>query len=457
LNSRLRAPGFWVPTSYLAEGIPFALVLSASGTLFKDLGHGDGEITLAIASIAIMWSVKPLYAGFLDMFGSKRSWVVWMEFVMAGLLALCALALSLEEPFWPIVALLWLIAAASATQDICVDGIYVTSLDERRQASWIGWQGAFWVTGRIFATAVVVAIASWLQKDGRMDARGAWAIALGAAGATMAILGLYHAMQLPAGSPPQRPASTSAALGTFLVQWLDFLRKPKLGGMLAFVFLYRTGEGFLLMETPLFMQGGIDHGGLGMCATSVLSAACPHHLSDKASIDGLVSTAVSLIAGILGGAYASRVGLKRKTLLVMAFCMNVPNLTLVYLSQVVGPDSPVSLTTIATLVTIEKAGYSFGCVAIMLYMMQQLAPGKHYMTHFAFSTALMNLVLVPTQAASGPMAEALGYRAFFILACVATIPSFVVAALAPFPNSVPARAAERLEERRLGEHQPGVA
>ncbi len=71
----------------------------------------------------------------------------------------------------------------------------------------------------------------------------------------------------------------------------------------------------------------------------------------------------------------------------------------------VSPEIPVSLTTIATLVTIEKAGYSFGFVANMLYMMQQISPGKYHMTHYAFCTSIMNLVLIPTQMASGPMAD----------------------------------------------------
>ena len=72
-----RSPFAWVPTAYLAEGIPFAMVIWVAGTLFKDLGHSDTEITVSTASVGIMWSLKPLYAGFLDMFKTKRFWVQW--------------------------------------------------------------------------------------------------------------------------------------------------------------------------------------------------------------------------------------------------------------------------------------------------------------------------------------------------------------------------------------------
>ena len=54
------------------------------------------------------------------------------------------------------------------------------------------------------------------------------------------------------------------------------------------------------------------------------------------------------------------------------------------------------------MVGLEKFWYGFGFVGNMLYMMQQIAPGKFKMTHYAFATAFMNLVLfMPRRAASG--------------------------------------------------------
>lgn len=413
------------------------MVIWVAGTMFKDLGHSDSEITLYTASIGIMWSLKPLYAGFLDMFKTKKFWVVAMEFLMAATIGVWALSLALPNYFLVIILLLWLLAFASATQDICVDGVYITSLDESSQAKYIGLQGAFWVTGRIFATAVVVGIASYLQKTG-LDARSAWAVALAVSVAALAGIGLYHLFMLPTGSTPERPENASAVVKTFVDQFLDFLKKPQLLGMLTFVFLFRLGEGFLLVEAPLFMQGKITDGGLGMCATEAVSLACPHMLEDKALIDGFISTLVSLVFGVAGGWYAGKFGLNRKTLVFMALCLNVPHVTFLILSHMVTPDTPVSLATIATLVTIEKAGYSFGFVANMLYMMQQISPGKYHMTHYAFCTSIMNLVLIPTQMASGPMADSMGFKLFFWVVIFASIPSVIGAYFAPFPHKVEA-------------------
>jgi MFS transporter, PAT family, beta-lactamase induction signal transducer AmpG len=424
--ARSRRPVTWVPTAYLAEGIPFAMVIWVAGTMFKDLGHSDGEITLGTASIGIMWSLKPFWAPLLDTYGTKRLWVLAAEFSVAALILLSSFALSLRGYFPVVLLSLWVLAFASATQDVCVDGTYITSLDERQQAAWIGVQGMCWNVGRIFATALIVWSAGAL-KAGGMPAKTAWSFALGIGAAAMAALGIYHCFALPK-SPPRADASAApiATVATIAETVRAFFDKPSIWGMLAFVFLFRTGEGFLLVEAPLFMQAPLAAGGLGLT------------LGQKAFVDGTVSTIVSIIAALLGGAFVSRFGLKR-TLLTLAICLNVPHLCYVFLSQAVSPAAPLSIRTIQILVGIEKFGYSFGFVGNMLYMMQQIAPGKFKMTHYAFATSLMNLVLVPTQMVSGPLADRLGYRAFFLVVVVVSIPSIIAAWLAPFPTEAPAR------------------
>lgn len=420
-TARSKNPLSWVPSAYFAEGIPFAMVIWVAGTMLKDLGHGDGEITLATASIGIAWSLKPLWASFLDMWKTKKFFVLSTEYAMAVVLGLIALATQLPDYFQLVIAGLWVLAFASATQDICIDGVYITSLDKQRQAAFIGVQGMAWNVGRIFATAVVVWVAGELQESRGMDPRVAWSYALGISAVAMAALGVYHGLQLPEGSLSQRPRDAREVVTTFVDTLRDFFQKKKLLGMLLFVFLYRSGEGFLLIEAPLFLQASLAEGGAGLS------------LKEKGFIDGTISTAISVIGGLAGGAFIAKFGLQR-ALLFMALCMNIPHLCFVYLSHAVSPEAPLSLTTIATLVTIEKFGYSFGFVANMLYMMQQISPGKYHMTHYAFCTALMNLVLIPTQMASGPLAEALGYKTFFLFVMVASIPSVIAAYFAPFPN-----------------------
>jgi PAT family beta-lactamase induction signal transducer AmpG len=137
---------------------------------------------------------------------------------------------------------------------------------------------------------------------------------------------------------------------------------------------------------------------------------------------------------LLGGLAIARFTLRR-SLLWLALCMNVPHACYLYLSYSVSPQNHLSYDTIALLVGLEKFWYSFGFVGNMLYMMQQIAPGKFKMTHYAFATAFMNLVLVPTQMASGPLADSMGFRSFFLFVFAAAVPSIAAAWFAPFPQT----------------------
>ncbi|MCH2073890.1 MAG: MFS transporter [Puniceicoccaceae bacterium] len=413
-----RNPWSWVPSGYFAEGIPYVMITWVAATMFKDLGHSDTEITFWVGNITLMWSLKPLWAAFLDMFKTKKWIVLVMEFGMVSLLALVGFCLPMSCYFLISIAVLWMMAFASATQDICVDGIYITSLNKKEQAKYVGIQGVFWNLGRIFSMAFIVYVASHFGEG----ERSSWTIAWCVAAAVMSALAGYHIFFLPRGSVVDRPKSIKEARVTFVDAWIDFFRKPQIWGMLAFVFLFRSGEGLLLGVGHLFLQADSELGGIGLS------------LAQKSIIDGTVSTVVSLAGGILGGMFISKYGLK-KTLFTMAICLNLPNLTYVYLAFATQGGEPVTLWTVGSLVTIEKFFYSFGFIANMLYMMQQISPGKYHMTHYAFCTAIMNLVLWPTTAVSGFLADYLGYLTFFIIVMLATIPSFLAAWYAPFPRS----------------------
>lgn len=84
-----------------------------------------------------------------------------------------------------------------------------------------------------------------------------------------------------------------------------------------------------------------------------------------------------LAGGILGGLFVAKKGLNTKTLVLLCAMMNLPNATYIYL----GTTQPESAAFIGTVVTVEKFGFGFGAVGHMIYMMQQLAPGKYKMAH----------------------------------------------------------------------------
>jgi PAT family beta-lactamase induction signal transducer AmpG len=411
----------WVPSLYLAMGIPFNVIMGGTATrMYKSLGYSDSKITLALGSIGVAWSLKPLWAAFLDMYRTKKFFVLAMEVLLGLIFASIAMLLPLSG-FFPIsIAMFWVAAFSSSTQDICADGVYLTSLDKPTQARLAGVQGTFWVLGKVLATGVLISVLDKVKVAESWSEQRMWSTVMLVSGSAMLLLACYHFFFLPTGSISKRPENAKQVVRDFLQTAVSFFDKRAFWGMIAFVFLYRLGEGLILMEGQLFLQSDVAKGGLGLTAGQV------------SNIDAIYGTVASIVGGLLGGLFSSWLTLPR-SLGILGLCLNVPHFTYVFLSHSAATRHGVDYGTIVTAVSIEKFGYGFGFVGNMVYMMQQLAPGRSTMSHYAFATALMNLVLVPTNMISGPLAEWLGFSTFFFVVMFASIPSAWAAFKAPFP------------------------
>lgn len=410
----------WVPTLYLAEGIPYNVINGTALRMYKALGLPDGQITVALGSIGVAWSLKPFWAAFLDMYRTKKFFVLASE-VLIGLLFIgVAMSLPLPGFFQISIGLLWVAAFGSSTQDICADGVYLTSLDERSQSRMAGIQGTFWVLGKILAAGVLISVLDAMKQAQGWSEQRMWTTVMVVSACAMFALAAYHLAFLPTGSISKRPENAKQVWRDFLGTATTFFHKRMFWGMIAFVFLYRLGEGLILMEGQLFLQSDVARGGLGLSAGQV------------SNIDAIYGTTASIIGGLLGGMFSSWLTLPR-ALGILGLCLNIPHFTYVFLSQAAVGGHGLAHSTIVTFVSIEKFGYGFGFVGNMVYMMQQLAPGRSTMTHYAFATSLMNLVLVPTNMISGPLSEVLGFSSFFLVVMFASVPSAWAAFKAPFP------------------------
>ncbi|MPM31805.1 hypothetical protein SDC9_78362 [bioreactor metagenome] len=111
LNDRNRLSAWsWVPGVYLAEGGPYMIVSVVSALLFKSLGMSNQELAFWSSMLILPWAVKPLWTPLLDLYGSKRRWVLSMELAMAGLfLALSGVIVKTEWNIW-LIALFFVLA-----------------------------------------------------------------------------------------------------------------------------------------------------------------------------------------------------------------------------------------------------------------------------------------------------------------------------------------------------------
>ena len=156
-------PISWVPTVYFAMGLPFVVLNMVSVLMFKGLGIGDAQIALWTSLIMMPWTLKFLWSPFLEMFKTKKFFVVLTQMVTGAGFALVALALQLPFFFAICIALLAVIAFSGATHDVATDGVYMSELNKQDQAKYIGWQGAFYNVAKIIGTGLLVYLAGFLR------------------------------------------------------------------------------------------------------------------------------------------------------------------------------------------------------------------------------------------------------------------------------------------------------
>lgn len=428
-----RSPISWVPTLYFAMGMPFVVLNMVCTLMFKGLDVSDAQIAFWTSIIMFPWTLKPLWSPLLEIYKTKKFFVIFTQIATGCIFGLVALALHLPNFFAVCIALLAIIAFSGATHDVAADGVYMASLSKDDQARYIGWQGAFYNIAKIAATGGLVYLAGMLIETYTGDVTGlspaaaaaakhngsvmAWTIIMAVIGGIMVVLGLYNAKFVPSEvkkDAEERPGfkETMVELGNVFV---DLFRKRHILYYIFFIILYRFAEGFVMKIVPLFLKADRADQGLGLSEKEI--GLCY----------GTFGAAAFVIGSILAGYYVAHRGLQ-KSLFSLCCVFNLPFVAYTLLAVY----QPESLVLIGGGIVLEYFGYGFGFVGLTLFMMQQIAPGKHQMAHYAFASGIMNLGVMLPGMLSGYVSDWLGYRHFFIFVLFCTIPAFLITWFVPF-------------------------
>ncbi|MCX6120909.1 MAG: MFS transporter [Ignavibacteriales bacterium] len=406
-------PALWVPTLYTAEGLPFVVVNVVAVLMYKSLGIADARIAFFTSLVAFPWALKPLWGPLLEMFKTKKHFVLATQFLGGVSFGLLALSLHLPDYFTWTIILFGIIAINSAIHDTAADGVYINVLTSKEQAQYVGWQGAFYNVGKVLSQGAFVYIAGRLEKS--IGVIPAWTIVMSGFGAILLMMSIYHWYFLPSGGQATQVKSVKESMVTFWDVVVTFFQKKYIIWGIVFLILYRFAEGQAIRIFPLFMRAARDQGGLGLST------------EDIGMLYGFLPPLAFILGSVLSGYFTANRGL-RKALIVLCAFFNIPFLAYTILAIY----QPTSFVVITALVVFEYFGYGFGFVGLTLYMMQQIAPGKYKMAHYAFATSLMQFGFLIPSMVSGFVSDFLGYRDFFIWVMIATIPSFLVTWLVPF-------------------------
>jgi PAT family beta-lactamase induction signal transducer AmpG len=403
-------PWLWVPSLYFGQAIPYVVVMMLSVIMYKDMGISNSDIALYTSWLYLPWVIKPLWSPFVDMFRTKRFWIVGLQLVIGAALALVALTMPLPSFFQASLAVLWLMAFSSATHDIAADGFYMLGLRQQQQAAFVGVRSTFYRLGMLAGQGGLVYLAGRLtERTG--DVHFAWSVVFLVLAAMFLALCVYHHFVLPRPLEDRAVAHSDNYLKEFFSTFGAFFKRRDILLVLGFILTFRLGESQLLKLAAPFLMDPVAQGGLGLTTKQV----------------GVAYSTVGVIAltlgGLLGGYVISRLGLKR-CLWLMVFSVHIPDLVFVYLASA----QPQDIYLVSACLALEQFGYGFGFTAMMMYMIM-VAEGEHKTAHYAICTGLMALGMMLPGMVSGRIQEFLGYQHFFIYVCLMTIPAFIMAAL----------------------------
>jgi PAT family beta-lactamase induction signal transducer AmpG len=409
-----KSPWVWVPTLYLAEGLPLAMAMSVSIVFYKNLGVSNRDITFYTGLLYLPWTIKPLWSPVVDLINTRRRWVWSMQLFVGAGLAGVALAVPASHFFALTLALFWLVAFASATHDIAADGFYLLALPEREQALFSGVRNTFYRVANIAAQGALIITVGYFQRRTASYVT-AWMLAFALVAGLILAFGIYHrlVLPLPVLDMARSAGSEKIFFEEFAQTFVEFFRKPKIFTLIAFLLLYRFGEAQLSNVAKFFLLDARNKGGLA--------------LSDEqyGTLYGIVGVGALLGGGLLGGLVVSRRGL-RFWLWPMLLAIHLPDAVFIWLAYA----QPRNFLFIGVGVAVEQFGYGFGFAAFMLYMIY-IARGPHATAHYAICTGFMAAGMMLPGLWSGALQQFLGYQNFFVWVVLATIPSFWVAAKIP--------------------------
>ncbi|MEY4011519.1 MAG: hypothetical protein RIT22_643 [Bacteroidota bacterium] len=381
--------------------------------MYKNLGISNEDIGIYTSLLYLPWVIKPLWSPFIDLHSTKRKWFLSMQLLISIAFLIVGFSIPLNHFFILSLAIFWVAAFASASNDVATDGFYLLSLSKDQQSFFLGIRSTFYRLSMLTGNGLIVIIGGYLETEFG-DKSKAWSYTMIIVGLLMATITLYNLFTTPI-SEKETSDDSMEQRKDFATVFTSFFKKKQIGLVLGFILLFRLGESQLMKMLTPFLIDGKEVGGMGLTT------------EDVGIIYGTFGVIALLIGGTLGGIAISKQGLG-KCMLPMILIMHLPIVGFILLAHF----HPENTLFIYLAVIIEQFGYGFGFAAFMMYLIY-VAEGESKTSHYALATGFMALGMMLPGMISGYIQEYLGYGNFFIWVLCATIPGIILSRFLIFP------------------------
>jgi MFS transporter, PAT family, beta-lactamase induction signal transducer AmpG len=368
---------------YFAEGFPYGIIEQAFPVYFRINGMTLEHMGL-LSVVMLPYALKFLWAPAVDFLGQRRQWISAVQILMSLLLCM-TISLDPSAPGLALWVCLGLLAMLSATQDIAIDAYSIELLQPSEMGIANGFRQAAYRVALVMAGGIFVAMGGWIGW------RATYLIAA-------AILGLCATASfwLPA-VEVQRP---TFSLDSLTAPARDFLTRPGLVQVAAFILLYKLGDMAMgPMVRPFWLERGLTTTEIGLITGSL----------------GILS---SIAGGLAGGLFMARFGVFNG-LWFLGLWQSLSNLTYVWVAAT--PDTGHMGIYVASAVESFCAG--LGTSAFLAFLMS-VCNKQFSATQYAILSALFRITGILSGVPSGWATGSLGFASYFALTFLMSLPAF---------------------------------
>jgi len=460
-------PRWWVFSTYFAQGFPYMVVRAMSSVFFTDVGMSERFLGY-LNFLGLPWNLKFLWAPLVDIYSTRRTWMILVQALLTLLTALLAAlclargtGLDVGVPDGLLVGVFVALAFLAATNDIAIDGYYMEGItDPKEQAAYTGFRVMAYRLAMILARfGIILAVAQIARTafDGNLYA--AWGCGFAAGALVMAGLTLLHLIRLPRFQAPRtRVIGVREAAGDFLGSFAAYLEvsrrrslialtsAPVLGLALSAVLaglgvpaVQSVTYGFAFMLLALLAQARpaialslafimfykIGDEIIFSMGTPFLKRYLLVDNTQLAWMSGLLGLIGSIAGTTIGGLWIKRTGLRR-AIWPLTLLMNVNILAYVWLAW----ERPLAtglagLLTICGVYTIEQIAAGLGNAVLIVYILRTCKPA-YKAGHYAIGSAFMSVFSALFGGLGGVIVEASGYLELFTIGLLASIPAMML-------------------------------
>ncbi len=407
----------------LSSGLPLGLVITAVPAWLALAGVDIKTIGL-LTLVQLPYGFKFLWSPLMDrlrppFLGSRRGWILLSQVALAmvvGLMGVLALWVPTCEPgsaickampplsgaqVLTVAALSFLIAFASSSQDIVYDAYAVDVLQPHEHGAMVGARSALYRVGLWISGNIAISLGPWWGWS--------WTIL-----AQAIVFLLMVGVTWWAPEPPEVHGKPESLRDAVWQPFVGLLGRPRALEIIAFVLLYRLADSIAgALVSPFLLQQGFSAFDVGV-------------------VRGGVGVAGTLLGTVLGGLLAGRWGVGRALWIcgVLQIVSNAGYAVVAVITPTTGAmhlpfTEAVISVPLQSAIFIETltGGMGWGAFGVLLL---RLTDKRFSATQYALFSSLVGLARTFVGPVAGVMADALGWRDFFLSTMLFGVPGMVM-------------------------------